>query len=105
LGMTATPHGAAIRRTKDQLSDRPGWADCAEAGAACPVRRRARSERSTRNERDQPGPGERTMSDVSVLLDRIDAEFSALDDKIKRAQGEKQQEHKDRQQRLAAFER
>ncbi len=45
------------------------------------------------------------MSDVSVLLDRIDAEFSALDDKIKRAQGEKQQEHKDRQQRLAAFER
>ena len=45
------------------------------------------------------------MADVSVLLGRIDAEFSALDDKIKRAQGEKQQEHKDRQQRLAAFEK
>ena len=45
------------------------------------------------------------MSDVSGLLERIDAEFSALKDKIKQAQGEKQQEHKDRQQRLAAFEK
>jgi YHS domain-containing protein len=45
------------------------------------------------------------MSDVSTLLERIDAEFSALDDKIKGAQGEKSQEHKDRQQRLAAFEK
>ena len=45
------------------------------------------------------------MSDVSTLVSRIDAEFSALSDKIKRAQGEKQQEHRDRQGRLAAFER
>jgi YHS domain-containing protein len=45
------------------------------------------------------------MADVSTLLNRIDAEFSALDAKIKRAQGEKQHEHKDRQQRLASFER
>jgi len=45
------------------------------------------------------------MADVSTLLNRIDAEFSALDAKIKRAQGEKQDEHKDRQQRLAAFEK
>ena len=45
------------------------------------------------------------MTDVSALLTRIDAEFSALDAKIKRAQGEKQHEHKDRQQRLAAFEK
>ncbi len=34
------------------------------------------------------------MSDVSALLERIDAEFSALDGKIKRAQGEKLQEHR-----------
>ena len=33
------------------------------------------------------------MSDVSVLLERIDAEFSALEGKIKRAQDEKVQEH------------
>jgi YHS domain-containing protein len=45
------------------------------------------------------------MSDVSGLLERIDAEFSALKDKIKKAQGEQLQEHKDRQQRLAAFEK
>src|SRR5215831_16296573 len=43
--------------------------------------------------------------DVASLINRIDAEFSALDDKIKRAQGEKQQEHHDRQTRLAAFEK
>ena len=43
--------------------------------------------------------------DVATLLDRIDAEFSALDAKIKRAQGEKQQEHHDRQARLATFEK
>ena len=45
------------------------------------------------------------MSDVSVLLERIDAEFSALEDKIKRAQGEKLQEHQERQYRLALFKR
>ena len=42
---------------------------------------------------------------VATLLNRIDAEFTALDAKIKRAQGEKQQEHKDRQARLATFEK
>src|SRR5215211_5957664 len=45
------------------------------------------------------------MSDVATLLNRIDAEFSALEDKIKRAQGEKQQEHQERQIRLATFKR
>ena len=43
--------------------------------------------------------------DVATLLNRIDAEFSALDAKIKAAQGEKQQEHRDRQTRLATFEK
>jgi YHS domain-containing protein len=43
------------------------------------------------------------MSDVSVLLERIDAEFSALEGKIKRAQDEKVQEHQERQTRLAKF--
>ena len=45
------------------------------------------------------------MSDVSDLLERIDAEFSTLDAKIQRAQSEKQQEHQDRQKRLALFEK
>jgi len=45
------------------------------------------------------------MSDVSVLLERIDAEFSALEDKIKHAQGERLQEHQERQNRLASFKR
>jgi YHS domain-containing protein len=45
------------------------------------------------------------MSDVSVLLERIDAEFSALEEKIKRAQGEKLQEHQERQNRLTTFKR
>ena len=45
------------------------------------------------------------MSDVATLLDRIDAEFSALDGKIKQAQSEKLTEHRDRQERLAAFEK
>ena len=43
------------------------------------------------------------MSDVSVLLERIDAEFSALEGKIKHAQGERLQEHQERQNRLAKF--
>jgi len=43
------------------------------------------------------------MSDVSVLLERIDAEFSGLEGKIKRAQDEKVQEHQERQTRLAKF--
>jgi YHS domain-containing protein len=45
------------------------------------------------------------MSDLTTLFDRIDAEFTALDGKIKRAQAEKLEEHKARQQRLAAFEK
>jgi YHS domain-containing protein len=45
------------------------------------------------------------MGDVSDLQKRIDAEFSALDAKVKRAQAEKQDEHKARQQRLLAFEK
>ena len=43
--------------------------------------------------------------DVATLINRIDAEFSALDAKIKRAQGEKQQEHHDRHALLATFEK
>jgi YHS domain-containing protein len=45
------------------------------------------------------------MPDVATLLNRIDAEFSALDGKIKRAQAERLQEHQERQNRLAAFEK
>jgi YHS domain-containing protein/ATP-dependent Lon protease len=43
------------------------------------------------------------MATVDTLLHRIDAEFSTLDAKIKQAQAEKLQEHKARQERLAAF--
>ena len=45
------------------------------------------------------------MSDVSALLERIDAEFSTLEGKIKRAQDERLQEHQDRQKRLTTFKR
>jgi YHS domain-containing protein len=45
------------------------------------------------------------MRDVTSLVNRIDAEFSALDDRIKRAQAERLREHQERQQRLEAFER
>ena len=45
------------------------------------------------------------MSAVDTLLQRIDAEFSGVDAKIKQAQGEKLQEHQERQQRLVAFEK
>ncbi|HZN99469.1 MAG TPA: hypothetical protein VFB61_17225 [Gemmatimonadales bacterium] len=45
------------------------------------------------------------MPDVATLRNRIDAEFSALDDKIKRAQSEQLQEYQERQERLAVFER
>jgi YHS domain-containing protein len=44
------------------------------------------------------------MSDVATLLTRIDAEFSALDARIKQAQTERLQEHRERQDRLASFE-
>jgi YHS domain-containing protein len=45
------------------------------------------------------------MADVANLLKRIDAEFSALDAKVKRAQAERTQEHRERQNRLAALEK
>jgi YHS domain-containing protein len=45
------------------------------------------------------------MPDVATLIDRIDAEFSSLDDRIKQAQAERQQQHRERQQRLATFEK
>jgi len=44
------------------------------------------------------------MAELDGLLKRIDAEFSALEDRIKLAQAEKVQEHQERQKRLAAFE-
>jgi len=44
------------------------------------------------------------MPDVATLIDRIDAEFSTLDDKIKRAQSERLQEYHERQNRLTLFE-
>jgi YHS domain-containing protein len=43
------------------------------------------------------------MSDVSSLMGRIDAEFSALDEKLKRAQAEQVHEHQERQKRLELF--
>ncbi|MGD9722661.1 MAG: hypothetical protein AB7O59_15115 [Pirellulales bacterium] len=45
------------------------------------------------------------MSDVGGLLKRIDAEFAALEQRIKQAQAEKVHEHQERQKRLAAFEK
>ena len=45
------------------------------------------------------------MADVDSLLKRIDAEFTALDQRIKQAQVEKTHEYQERQKRLAAFEK
>jgi hypothetical protein len=45
------------------------------------------------------------MADINSLLNRIDAEFSALDEKIKTAQSEQLHEHQERQKRLAGFEK
>jgi YHS domain-containing protein len=45
------------------------------------------------------------MSDVSSLVSRIDAEFTALDAKLKRAQAEQVHEQQERQKRLEAFAR
>jgi YHS domain-containing protein len=45
------------------------------------------------------------MGDVATLIDRIDAEFSGLKDRIARAQAERLQEHRERQDRLRDFER
>lgn len=44
------------------------------------------------------------MSDVDDLVKRINAEFAALDDKIKQAQARYVHEYQERQQRLANFE-
>jgi len=40
------------------------------------------------------------MPDINSLASRIDAEFSAVEDKLKKFQAEQVQEHKQRQQRL-----
>jgi YHS domain-containing protein len=45
------------------------------------------------------------VADVDALRHRIDAEFSVLDDKIKRARAGHLHEHRERQERLAAFEK
>ena len=45
------------------------------------------------------------MADVDSLLKRIDAEFSAADDRIKQVQKEHVREHQGRQERLATFEK
>jgi YHS domain-containing protein len=45
------------------------------------------------------------MADIQSLLDRINAEFSALDNRIKQAQTRHLEEHHERQERLAAFEK
>src|SRR5687768_4306605 len=43
------------------------------------------------------------MSDINTLLRRIDAEFNAVDDQIKKSQIENLQESRDRQKRLDTF--
>ncbi len=45
------------------------------------------------------------MADVSTLLNRIDAEFAAIGDKIKKAQSEQVQLYTERQKRLEEFGR
>lgn len=45
------------------------------------------------------------MSEIDGLLSRIDAEFAALEGRIKQVQAEKVHEYQDRQKRLAAFEK
>src|SRR3569833_2723514 len=45
------------------------------------------------------------MGDIRNLINRIDAEFSELDDKIKHAQAEGLEQHRERQRRLYEFER
>lgn len=45
------------------------------------------------------------MAEVDNLLKRIDAEFTALEQRIKQAQAEQVHEHEERQKRLAAFEK
>lgn len=43
------------------------------------------------------------MTEIDTLLKRIDAEFSAVQDNIKKSQLENMQEYRERQNRLAAF--
>lgn len=43
------------------------------------------------------------MADLNSLLKRIDAEFSAMDDKVKQDQQENMQEYRERQKRLDQF--
>ena len=45
------------------------------------------------------------MADVTNLVQRIDAKFAAIDERIKQAQKDYLHEHKERQKRLAAFEK
>lgn len=45
------------------------------------------------------------MAEIDSLLKRIDAEFSAHENRIKQAQAEKVHEYQERQQRLVAFEK
>jgi YHS domain-containing protein len=44
------------------------------------------------------------MSEISSLTGRIEAEFAAADEKIKKFQSEQVEEHQERQQRLEQFE-
>jgi YHS domain-containing protein len=45
------------------------------------------------------------MAEIEHLLQRIDAEFAALENRIQQARAEKVQEHQERQKRLAVFEK
>src|SRR5262249_15503722 len=94
LGVRRTNCGMAwlgpIVRTLASAVQRPGALEANDPRAASAI---------------NPVRENQAMSDVSGLLQRIDAEFSSLQDKIKKAQTEKVQEHQDRQQRLAAFEK
>jgi YHS domain-containing protein len=45
------------------------------------------------------------MGDVNSLVNRIDAEFATLEDRIKRAQAAQLQDYQGRQERLAMFEK
>jgi YHS domain-containing protein len=45
------------------------------------------------------------MADLTTLLNRIDAEFSGLEGRIKQVQAEHLHEHQERQKRLATFEK
>ncbi len=46
-----------------------------------------------------------TMAELDNLLQRIDAEFNSVEDKVKKAQLENMQDYRDRQKRLETFEK